>query len=540
MSSQFPRIGNDPAAFVPPQTNTTNDPFASIPGKLGEFLRGGGQLDTTIRRQMEGSRYLQDDMEALADSDQYDWSQGGKLGGEKTWDFGATDKPKDGRLKEDKTEVAGKDSTEPHTLRKMMDDEKARQQKESAFNDKPYDKQKYYDKNSQHLDGGKATDWLNQKAYGTKLREQQAEAGKEAGKSGSDKRGAEGSKSGLFKDRVDDTDVKRGGITAETHYGSFTPTLLEGSLSSNKVTRDSTHTGYENVNRLGEGTGYTQTNAGTWGTRESAKGGRTFDGGMGARAEGVNTYSTGNGGELTVRGTALAGAEGSVGGKFGVGPLETTIQGGAEARVGLFGEAGVTYQPVEWKPTVFGAPIDLSPQVDVTTRTFTGAEVGAGGKMGWRLLPDPAGGKMSPEMGAEGKAAAFAGGKAEAEGMVGAADVGKAGGSVAGLYGIGAEGKAALGLNKDEKGRTRLKGELKLGASLGIGLTLGVKFDINVDGISRFGSNVIQKSKQFFNKVGNAVKDAPEKVAQAFDEAADKVKGAAKDALKGIKKFFGF
>jgi len=561
MSSQFPRVTSDPTLFVPPQPEPANDPFALVPGKLGDFLRNGGPVESSIHRQM-ASKYLLDDMDAQPEgADPFDWEEGqkyksfdkipvpkklqGVFGTDKlelNGESGVVEKPKDPRLKKDKdgdkTEVEGKGKNEPRTLQELMDEEKARQKKESAFDETPYDKKKYYDKNSQHLDLGRATDWVNQKAYETKLRDQQLEAEKEARKSGdpSVKDDKPSEKPGLFKDRFDKTDVKRTGISAETHYGSYTPELREGPFSNIEIERHSTHLGHEEVKRLNGGRGYSQTNAGMWGMTEETKRGGTVGGGMGARAEIVDVIDTGAG-DLTVRANGLAGAEGSAGGKFKTKPLDTNISGGAEIRAGLFGEAGVNYRPVEWEPKLLGAPINLSPEIEGTGRVFTGGELGAGAKMGWRFIPDPVSGKMSPEIGIEAKGAAFIGGKAEGEAMVGLSDIGRVGGSAAALYGVGVEGKAALGLTKDDKGRTRLKGELKLGAALGLGASFGVKFDINIDGIMRFGGNLIKANKAFFNKVGRTFNGATHKVAETAKKAVNKVKETTKKVVDDVKKF---
>lgn len=544
MSSQFPRVTSDPNLFVPPQPEPANDPFALVPGKLGDFLRNGGPLDSGIQRQM-GSKWLLDDMDAQAPgADPFDWEEGQKYKGvDKTWEKGVADKPKDPRKKDkegDKTEIGGKEKNEPRTLQELMDEEKANQKKSSAFDEPPpYNQKKYYEKNQNHLDLGKSTDWVNQQAFETKQRKDQLEAEKEARKSGDlpvkdDKQPSE--KPGLFKDRFDKTDVKRTGISAETHYGSYTPELREGPFSNIEIERHSTHLGHEEVKRLNGGRGYSQTNAGMWGMTEETKRGGTVGGGMGARAEIVDVIDTGAG-DLTLRANGLAGAEGSAGGKFKTKPYDTNISGGAEIRAGIFGEAGATYRPVEWEPKIFGAPINLSPEIEGTGRVFTGGELGAGAKMGWRFIPDPVTGKMSPEIGVEAKGAAFVGGKAEGEAMVGLSGLGKVGGSAAALYGVGVEGKAALGLNKDDKGRLRLKGELKLGAALGLGASFGVKFDINVDGIMRFGGNLIKANKAFFNKVGRTFNTATHKVAETAKQAVNKVKEVGKKVVDDVKKF---
>jgi hypothetical protein len=540
MSSQFPRVNSDPNVFVPPPPDSANDPFALVPGKIGDFLRSGGPLDSGIQRQM-GSKHLLDNMDAQPQgADPFDWEEGQKFKTvDKTWEKGAAEKPKDPRLKKDKegdkTEVEGKTKNEPRTLQELIDEEKASQKKASAFDEPPpYNQKKYYDKNTSHLDLGKTTDWVNQKAYETKVRDKEMEenkaAEKEARKRGDPplKNDKPSEKPGMFQERFDKTDVKRTGISAETHYGSYTPELREGPFSNIEIQRNSAHIGHENVERLNGGRGYSQTNAGLWGLTEESKRGGTVGGGMGARGEIVNVLDV-SGGDLTVRANGLAGVEGSAGGKFKAKPYDTNISGGAEIRAGIFGEAGVTYRPVEWEPKIFGAPINLSPEVEATGRVFTGGELGAGGKMGWRFVPDPVSGKMSPEIGLEAKGAAFVGGKAEGEAMVGLSGLGKVGGSAAALYGIGVEGKAALGLNKDDKGRTRLKGELKLGAALGLGASFGVKFDINVDGIMRFGGNLIKANKVFFNKVGKTFNAATHKVAETAKKVVDDVKNFGKD-----------
>lgn len=545
MSSQFPRVNSDPSLFLPPQPEPANDPFALIPGKLGDFLRSGGPLDSGIQRQM-GSKYLLDNMDAQPQgADPFDWEEGQQYKGfDKTLEKGATDKPKDPRLKKDKgdnTEVGGKEKSEPRTLQELIDEEKANQKKASAFEEKPpYNQKKYYEKNPDHLNLGKATDWVNQQSYETKVRNQELEdkkaAQKEAHKRGDPpvKDDKPSEKQGMFQDRFDKTDVKRTGISAETHYGSFTPEMREGPFSNIEIERHSTHLGHEEVKRLNGGRGYSQTNAGMWGMTEAIKRGGTVGGGMGARAEIVDVIDTGAG-DLTLRANGLLGVEASSGSKFKFKPHETNISTGSEIRAGLFGEGGVTYRPVEWEPKIFGAPLNLSPEVEGVGRVFNGGELGAGMKMGWRLIPDPISGKLSPEIGMEAKGAAFVGGKAEGEVMVGLAGVGKIGGSAAVLYGAGVEGKASLGLTKDDKDRTRFKGELKFGAALGLGATFGVKFDINVDGLMRFGGNLMKANKEFFNKAGAVFDTATHKVAETAKQALTKVEEVGKEVVNKVE-----
>jgi hypothetical protein len=564
MSSQFPRVNSDPSLVVPPQPDTANDPFALVSGKLGDFLRNGGPVKSSIHRQM-ASKHLLDNMDAQPEgADPFDWEEGLKYKSafDKSWEKGVAEKPKDPRLKKDKAgdknevegkdkkdkaadknEVEGKEKKEPRTLQELMDEEKASQKKASAFDGpQPYDKKKYYDKNSNHLDLGKTTDWVNQRAHETKVRNQELEASqaaeKEARKNGNApvKDDTPTEKPGLFKERFDKTDVKRTGISAETHYGSYTPELREGSFSNIEIQRNSAHIGHEEVDRLNGGRGYSQTNAGLWGLTEESKRGGTVGGGMGARGEIVNVLDVG-GGDLTVRANGLAGVEGSVGGKFKTKPYDTNISGGAEIRAGVFGEAGVKYRPVELETNVFGARLNVSPELEATGRVFNGGELGAGGKMGWRFVPDPVTGKMSPEIGVEAKGAAFIGGKAEGEVMVGSADIGRIGGSAAAMYGVGLEGKAALGLNKDDKGRLRLKGELKLGAALGLGASFGVKFDVNVDGLMRFGGNLIKANKAFFTKVNRTFHETTHKVAETAKKVVDKVEEVGKKVVDDVKKF---
>lgn len=526
MSANFSRIDTESTTFLPPLTPQEGQ--IDVPGKLGDYLRDGGPLDSGIQRQMAGKQLLEN-------ADQYadnpvDWEEAPKSKEFEFWDksSGVVDKPKDYRLKKDKDGDGGvKDdsTTKPRTLGELFEAEDRKNQQTTeppGDKSKPYDRDKYYDKNPGHLDGGRATDWLNQKSYETKLREKEAEkaaAGDTPNKSG----GAKGDDKSLFME----PEVKRTGLSADTHYGNYTPELREGPLSDVEIRRDAWHAGHEEVNRLNGGAGYSQTNGGVWTLEENGKNAGTGSVGAGARAEIANHIDLAGSGDLTLRANGMVGFEGSGGGKLKVGAEHTTITAGAEARVGAAGEFGGTYRPVTFEPTILGAPINLSPEVNWAGRVFNGAEAGAGFKAGWRLVPDPATGKMSPEAGIEAKAAAFVGGKAEGEATVGLGGVGNVGGSVAGLYGIGAEGKAKLGLAKDESGKTKLKFELKGALAFGLGLGLGVKGEINVDGLVRFGANLAKANRAFIQKVNKGVNTAVNTVKNGVNTAVNTVKNAA-------------
>ena len=264
--------------------------------------------------------------------------------------------------------------------------------------------------------------------------------------------------------------------------------------------------------------------------------------GMGTRAEVANVYDLPGSGEATVRANGLAGFESSAGGKFKAKATEGNISAGAEMRAGVFGEVGGDYRPVTWEPKIFGAPIDLSPEVSGAGRVFTGGELGAGFKTAWRLVPDPASGKLAPEAGIEAKGSAFIGGKAEGEATLGVAGIGNVGGSGAVLYGAGVEGKAKLGLGKDDKGRTKLRFELKGALALGLGLGAGIKGEINVDGLMRFGANlaranreVVQKVSQGVNTAVNTMKNAADTVKRGVETAANTVKQGVEKAANTVK-----
>ncbi|WP_140635035.1 hypothetical protein [Methylibium rhizosphaerae] len=534
MSANFSRVESGTTTFVPPLGQP--DPSADL-SKLDRILNG--PLDSGIQRQMAG-KHLLENADQYADSP-VDWEERPKG---KEYDFwnketGVADKPKDPRLKKDKGgEDAGKADgpANPRTLEEHFkaEDAEANKKKAEAFGEqpKPYDRDKYYDKNKGHLDAGRATDWLNEKAYETKVRDNERE--KLGNDGGSGKASSDGGES-FLKKPFTDPEFKRGGLSAETQYGNYTPKLREGAFSNVEVQRDAWHAGHEQVKRLNGGEGYTQTNRGLWTLTEEAKKGGTASFGMGTRAEFANVFDLPGSGEATVRSNALAGFESSAGGKMKFKPQETNISAGAEVRAGLFGEVGGSYRPVTWEPKIFGAPINLSPEIAGEGRVFTGGELGAGFKAGWRLTPDPATGRMSPEAGIEAKGSAFIGGKAEGEGSVGLAGVGNVGGSVAGLYGVGAEGKAKLGLAKDEKGRTKLKFELKGALALGLGLGAGIKGEINIDGLMRFGANVARVNREAIHKVSEGVKTAVNTVKNAAENAFDRTKAFAENAVEKTK-----
>lgn len=550
MSANFSRVENGSTTLVPPLG--LPDPDVNL-GKLGEIMNG--PLDSGIQRQMAGKHLLEN-------ADQHaegpvDWEERNKGMGFDLWnkESGVADKPKDPRLKKDKGtdgdgggKVKGDAADRPPTLEELFkaedkaDDKKKAaafdEKKAAAFDEKPkpYDSDAYYKKNQGHLDGGRATDWLNQQAYETKLRnDERAKAGDggELGK-GADKSGSNDGES-FMKKPFTSADVKRTGLSAEVQYGNYTPELREGPFSKEKVERDAWHLGHEQVNRLNGGEGYTQTNRGLWTLTEETKKGGTGSFGMGTRAEFANNFDLPGSGEATVRANGLAGAECSAGSKMKFGAASTNVSAGAEVRAGVFGEAGCEYRPVTLEPKIFGAPINLSPELTADGRVFTGGELGAGVKAGWRMLPDPMTGKLSPEAGIEAKGSAFIGGKAEGEGSVGLAGVGNVGGSVAGLYGVGIEGKAKLGLAKDDKGRTKLKFELKGALALGLGLGAGIKGEINIDGLMRFGANLARANREVINKVSQGVKTAVHTVKNVAENAFNRTKAFAENAVEKTK-----
>jgi hypothetical protein len=534
MSIPLSRPEANPTAFNPALTPPEGP--GETPGTLGDILRNGGALDSGIHRQMAGKHLLEN-------ADQYtdnpvDWEEAPKSKEHEFWDkdSGVTSKPKDYRLKKDKEgDGAVKDdsTSKSSTLGELFEaeDRKNHQTTESPGDKpKPYDRDKYYKKNPGHLDGGSATDWLNQKSYETKLREKEAEKAA-AGDTPSKPAGAKGDDKSLFTD----PSIKRTGLSADTHYGNYTPELREGPLSDHEIRRDAWHAGHEKVNRLNGGAGYSQTNAGVWTLEEKKKNAGTGSVGVGARGEIANNIDVAGSGELTLRANGMAGFEGSGGGKFKFGAEQTTLNAGAEARVGAVGEFGGTYRPVTFEPKILGAPINLSPEINWAGRGFNGAEVGAGFKSGWRMVPDPMSGKMSPEAGIEAKAAAFVGGKAEGEATVGLGGVGNVGGSVAGLYGLGAEGKAKVGLTKDESGKTKLKFELKGALALGLGLGAGIKGEINIDGLMRFADNLVKANQVFLNNVKHGAETAINSVKQGVSTAAAEAKQVANKAVDTVK-----
>jgi hypothetical protein len=527
MSASFPRVDNSPTNFVPPPGQP--DPFSNL-GKVDEILNG--PLDSGIHRHLAGKQLL-DNADQYGDNP-VDWEERGKTRDHDFWnkESGVAAKPKDPRLKKKdgdgdarpKGDTADKSATSQDLVK--TEDKQDDRKKADAFDEKPkpYDPEAYYKKNSGHLDGGRATDWLNQQAYETKARE-------DAGEGSSTK-----------------PQVKRTGLSAETQYGNYTPELREGPLSNTEIERQAWHKGHEQVNRLNGGEGFTQTNRGLWAMTEDVKGKEagTASFGMGTRAEVANVYDLPGSGEATVRANGLAGFESSAGGKFKAKATEGNISAGAEMRAGVFGEVGGDYRPITWEPKIFGAPLDLSPEVSGAGRVFTGGEVGAGFKAAWHLVPDPATGKMSPEASIEAKGSAFVGGKAEGEASVGLAGIGNVGGSVAGLYGVGAEGKAKLGLGKDDKGRTKLKFELKGALALGLGVGAGIKGEINVDGLVRFGANLARANREVIHKVAegaktavNAVKNAAETVKTGVETAANKVKQGVEKAAGAVQEGLG-
>ena len=533
MSIQFTRADGYPVGT--PSPPDPSDPFAGIPGKIGDMLRNGDAVNNALRRELAGKHLLDDADEYEGSSvagDPYNWQEPPKTKGFDlwSWDSGVAGKPKDPRLKKED------DAVPPRTLGEHL----AAEDRANAFksNPKPYDNAAYYDKNKGHLDLGPATDWVNQNAFDTKQRERQR-----THSDGADP--TDGGSTGLLKNRIADPTVKRNGLSPGAHYGTFSPDLKDDSFSAGEVERRSWHAGMEDVDRLNGGAGYSQTNLGLWSLREHNKHGDTADAGLGARGEIANVFQTGAG-ETVVRANGLAGIEGSAGVKAKFKPYNTNVAIGAELRGGLFGEAGVTYRPVRFEPTIAGARIDLSPEIGATGRVFTGGEIGGGFKATWRMLPDPLTGKMSPEVGVEAKGAAFVGGKAEIDGSVGAAGIGSVGGNASGLYGLGAEGKARFGIAKDDQGRRKLRFELKFAAALGLGLGFGIRGEINIDGLMRFGAGLVQANKQIARAIINFARAAGNKVSetwksiikgagQGLGEAGHAVKSVAKRAGKAIE-----
>lgn len=538
MSASFPRVDNSPTTLIPPGQTDIQTGLS----KLDQILNG--PLDAGIHRQM--GRHLLDNADEYTGTDPYEWGPG------RTKEFdiydgdaGVASKPKDPRLKKDKDDggdgtLKNDGSAKSSTLQDLFkaDDPQVDKQKADAFNQPPapYNRDEYYKKNPDHLDLGAWTDRLNQMSYDTKVREDEAERLAQGGqpRPGTDGTGAKNDDS-FAKNPFAPPEVKRTGLSAEVGFGNYTPVPRASPFSTEQIERDSWHAGYENVERQDDGSGYSQTNLGAWRVSENGQSGSSASVGVGARAEAVQVFDVPGGGEVTVRGNVLAGGEASGGGKLKFGAAETTVAAGAEARAGIFGEAGATYRPVEFQTTILGAPIDLSPEISAAGRAFTGGEIGAGFKAGWRMVPDPTTGKVTPEAGIEAKGSAFIGGKVEAEGSVGMADVGSVGGSVAGLYGVGVEGKAKLGLGKDDKGRLKLKFEFKGAAALGLGLGWGFKGEINVDGLMRFGARVARANREVINKVKEGVNTAVNAVKNGVNTAVDKTKEAVNTAVDKAK-----
>jgi len=534
MSAQFPTRVLDPNITLPPAHDPAQDPLSNVPGKLGALFNSDGPINSGLRTATASKSLLgaADEFE----NNPVDWEEAPKTNEYELFgkDKGVAAKPKDPRLKD---KSAGKDGGAA---------DKACKDTTSGHESKPYDKEKYYDKNKGHLDLGGTTDRLNELAYETAKRKKQEDASKGANGGRTDDKSPWSlppsdtkPKSGL-RDCIAEPDVKRTGISASAGYGDYTPTLRENPLDTGKeIAYRSSHAGHENVKQLNGGAGYAIENRGAWtneqritrdGEDQGVGKGKSHSAGAGLRGNAATVLRAGPG-QVQLSGESLAGAETSAGIKAKASLLETNLSAGSEARVGLFAEGAVNYRPVNVEPKIFGAPINLSPEVGGAARVFNGAEVGASTKMGWRLTPDPITGKMEPECGVQAKASAFVGGMAEADGSVGLGGIGNVGGTVGGMYGIGGYGKAKLGL---EKGR--LKGELKFGAALGLGMSLGVKVDINVAGLMTFGSNLIKANKAAVNKITNVVTNAARTVSKGASTAVDAVKNVAKKAASVVKK----
>jgi hypothetical protein len=536
MSPQFPRVNGDPNVLLLPLDPTTGDPFAGVRGKLGEFLRGGGPLDGVIHREM-GSQELLDNGRAPPEGPSpFDWQEVLKYRfAEKTDENGAAYKPRDLRLAQDKnsekTQDGGKTGNELLMLREWVNED-GEQKKADPSNTKTKGKLEY-SKDLSQFERKRTTEWSNEKTNNHTQPERQHKPEKQADAKTPD---AGRRNNGFARDRTDETGPKRAPLSAETNYGNYTPDITDGS-GKEDVKSKTWKSGHEDVNRLNDGNGSSKTNAGLWTLTQETKTGGTAAFGMGMQGEIVDVIKAGPG-ELTLRANGLFGMETSAGGKFSLSPENFELSAGAEMRAGLFGEAGFGYRPVNWQPKIFGSLIDLSPEVEGAGRVFAGGELGGGIKAGWRLKTDPKTGKTVPEAGIEAKANAFAGGKAEGDASVGVGSVGKVGGSAAALGGVGVEGKASLGVKKDQSGRRKLKFELKAGAALGVGASFGVKGEINLEGLLSFVEGVVKGGKKAVNKVGKAFKGAADKVREGFTDFTEAIGKTATKAGEKIKAFF--
>jgi len=538
MSSQRPRVESDSTAFFTPLREPSAEP-SLVHVRLGDMLRQGGPLDSGMRQL--GSKLFSGDMDGHADwqdcGEPFDWQQLQKIKAfGRVGESGTADTPKDLCLTRDKdadkTQAGAKTGNEFLTVREWVADEDARK-KADAPTTKTQGKLEY-SKDFYQFDRERTIEWSNEKTSGFAQPERPQKPGRQADTKTPD---AERRNNGFTRDRSDEPARKRAPLSAETHYGNYTPDLSEGPSAKEEIKRNSWKTGHQNVNRLNDGNGSSKTNAGLWTLTQEAKRGGTAAFGMGMQGEIVDVIDAGPG-ELTLRANGLFGMETSAGGKFSLTPGDVELSAGAELRAGLFGEAGFGYRPVTWEPKIFGSSIDLSPELEGAGRVFAGGELGGGIKAGWRIKPDPVTGKMVPEAGIEAKANAFAGGKAEGDASVGVSGLGKIGGSAAALGGVGVEGKASLGVKRDQSGRRKLKFELKAGAALGLGATFGIKGEINIEGLMRFVEGVAKAGKTVVNKVGGAFKGAARKVKEGVTGAAKAIAKTTTKAVDKVKAFF--
>lgn len=554
MSAQFPLRGSDPNAAIPLAPNPTlDDPFGNVPGKIGDLLRSDSPLNSGLRN-ATASKHLLEHTDQLEDGPinfvEPPKTQEFDLGKEKG--TGISAKVKDPRLKnkdKDKTQADGADGDS-----KAEGKDKKDKKDKDPLEAKPYDHDEFYKKNPNQLHFGGVSDFLNQKAYETSLRKAQQEAAEKAAKEGKQgdaspwgltPQGPQPRADGGWKDRVATPQYKQTGLTSDNlAYGNNTPKLSENPwLETKEITRDASNLGYRQTTELNGGKGYSQVTAGTWGLNERvSKGGElqdadkgsTFSGGAGVRTDLATVVDAGPGQAMFQLNT-LAGAEGSAGMKFKAGPLATQVAVGAEGRVGMYSEGAVTYRPVNFEPKIFGAPINLSPEISTGGRVSpVGAEAGASAKIGYSFIPDPTTGKLTPQIGADLKASAFAGGMAEGDVGVGIGGIGKVGVTYGALYGIGAFGKAKLGLEKDG-GKSKLRFDFKFGAALGVGTSFGFKGEINVDGLMRFGANLVKANKAVFRSISRGFNNGLAAAREAASKALDGVKNAAHTVANKVK-----
>ena len=533
MSSQSPRVERDSTAFFTPLRDPLADPSQSRNAKLGDMLRQGGPLDSGMRQL--GSTLFSGDVDEHANKEvcgePFDWRrlQKTKVFGP-DGESGSAGLPTNLRLKQDKDAGQPHDGGKPGSglteLREWVAEEGA-PKKTDAFSPKLSDGKLEYAKDVRQFERRRTNEWSNEKTGGST----QPDA-----KTPDATRRNTGFTRDRTTDRTDEPTRKHAPLSAETHYGNYTPDLREG-RANDDVKRNTWKSGHEDVNLLNEGNGSSKTNAGLWTVTQETQRGGTAAFGMGMQGEAVDVIKAGPG-ELTLRANGLFGMETSAGGKFSLSARDVELSAGAELRAGAFGEAGFGYRPGTWEPKLFGVPIDLSPELEGAGRVFAGGELGGGIKAGWRLKTDPATGKTVPEAGIEAKANAFAGGKAEGDASVGVSGLGKVGGSAAALGGVGVEGKASLGVKREPGGHRKLKFELKAGAALGVGASFGVKGEIDLEGLLRFFEGVGKAGKKVVDKVGGAFKGAARKVKDGVTGAAKAIAKTATNAVDKVKSFF--